>query len=71
MTIKKLKKDKIIINLTGPKGNAFYLLGLASTLSKRLGLDEKEVIKEMKKSDYKNLIKVFDKYFGSLVDLYR
>ena len=29
------------------------------------------VIDKMKSSDYENLIKVFDKYFGKLIDLER
>jgi len=30
-----------------------------------------EILDEMKSSDYENLIKVFDKYFGLVVDLER
>lgn len=70
--IKKKKKSNVIeVDLTGPQGNAFYLLGLAQTLSKQLGFDTKEVLEEMKSSDYENLINVFDSYFGSVVILYR
>ena len=41
-----LTKDttkKMTIDLTGPQGNAFYLLGLASKLCKQLELDEELV----------------------------
>ena len=71
MIKKKQKKGVIEVDLTGPQGNAFYLLGLASQLSKQLGLDEDEILEEMRASNYENLIKVFDKYFGNLVILYR
>lgn len=69
MAIKKSKK--LIINLSGPEGNAFYLLGKARGIAKKIGLDHEQVIREMQESDYENLIKVFDKYFGNYVDLIR
>lgn len=64
-------KRGIEIDLTGPQGNAFFLLGTASNLAKQLGLDEKEIIEDMKSSDYEHLLKVFDDNFGSIVTLYR
>jgi len=69
----KSKKQKlgIEIDLTGPDGNAFVLIGTAGNLAKQLGLDAKAIREEMMKGDYENLIKVFDKYFGSFVTLYR
>jgi hypothetical protein len=74
MTIKKLnthRRRKISIDLTGPEGNAYYLLGLASKLSKQLGKDPSDILNKMRSSDYENLLKVFDDEFGSVVDLYR
>lgn len=71
MIKKKINKGIIEVDLTGPQGNAFYLMGLASELSKKMGLDEDEIIAEMMSGDYKNLIKVFDRHFGNLVILYR
>lgn len=69
--IKKDTTKKIVIDLTGPDGNAFSLLGRVSELSKHLGLDAKVISGEMKAGDYENLIQVFDKYFGDFVDLER
>lgn len=63
--------DKIEIDLTGPQGNAYYLLGLAHRLSKQLDLDYEHIRKEMTSGDYENLISVFDYNFGYFVDLYR
>lgn len=71
MIKKKQNKGVIEIDLTGPQGNRFYLLGLASQLSKQLGLDKDAVLEEMQSSNYENLIKVFDKHFGNIVILYR
>jgi hypothetical protein len=71
--IKKIsdkKKQKIEVDLTGPNGNAFYLIGLAKSLSDKLGLDAKSIRAEMTTGDYDNLINTFDKYFGDHVILY-
>ena len=61
----------IEIDLTGPQGNAFTLLGMASNLAKQLDLDADAIRSEMMSGDYENLIQVFDEYFGSIVTLYR
>ena len=69
----KSKKEKagIEIDLTSPDGNAFSLIGLAGKLSRSLDLDGKKIQAEMMSGDYENLIKVFDREFGSFVTLYR
>ena len=67
----KQPKSEIIIDLTGPDGNAFVLLGYATQFAKELGLDAEVICNEMKESDYENLLQVFDKYFGSFVILER
>lgn len=69
----KKKKDKkgIEIDLTGPQGNAFCLLGVAKDLCNQIGKEWKPIEKEMTSSDYENLVKVFDREFGHFVTLYR
>ena len=59
------------IDLTGPEGNAFVLLGLAERWSKELGIDPIKVKREMTEKNYDNLIRVMDKYFGEWVIFYR
>jgi len=76
MAIKKKKEryGKMVIDLTGPDGNAFALLGYASRLGKQLEFDQEQREKvriEMMSGDYENLIKVFDENFGDYVDLER
>jgi hypothetical protein len=74
MTIKsakKLHKKKLSIDLTGPQGNAFFLMGEAQSLCKQLGRDPAPIITRMKESDYDHLVQVFDEEFGDYVDLYR
>ena len=66
---KKEKKGPIVIDLTGPDGNAFVLMGYAKNFARQLDLDADVIIKEMKSGDYGHLIKVFDNYFGSFVIL--
>ena len=72
--LEKPKTNGIEIDLTGPQGNAFFLLGTASKLGRQLGWDRDEIeilLREMKRGDYENLLQVFDKHFGSIVTLYR
>jgi hypothetical protein len=69
----KSKKESlgIEIDLTGPDGNAFVLIGTAAKLARQLGLDGKAIQKEMMKGDYEHLVNTFDKHFGHFVTLYR
>jgi hypothetical protein len=69
----KSKKESlgISIDLTGPDGNAFVLIGTASKLARQLGLDGKVIQAEMMKGDYEHLVATFDKHFGHFVTLYR
>ena len=74
MAILTKQPRKQVIDLTGPKGNAFYLLGLASKLCKQIGISEHEtnsILEEMKSSGYTNLIETFDRHFGMIIDLER
>jgi hypothetical protein len=68
---KEEKKGPIVIDLTGPDGNAFVLMGYAKRFAKQLDLDADVIIKEMKAGDYENLLQVFDNYFGEFVILER
>jgi len=67
----KKQKSGIEIDLTGPDGNAFVLIGKASNLAKQLGLDKDAIQKEMMSGNYEHLVSVFDKHFGEFVTLYR
>jgi len=71
MIRKKQFRDALIIDLTGPDGNAFSLLAFASKFAQRLGMDSKAITDEMRSGDYENLIATFDKYFGDYVILER
>lgn len=69
---KKEKEDRMMeIDLTGPDGNAFVLMGIAKNLARQLGLDGELITQEMRLGDYEDLLKTFDSYFGDFVILYR
>tara|TARA_B110000977_G_scaffold161641_1_gene206693 strand:+ start:141 stop:365 length:225 start_codon:yes stop_codon:yes gene_type:complete len=66
------QKDRtLVIDLDGPDGNAYVLLGTAKRFARQLGLDEQKVSEEMRSGDYENLLEVFDGYFGDFVVLER
>ena len=71
MAIRQKSHLKREIDISGPTGDAYYLLGTAKAFARQLGLDAEAIEEEMKSSDYENLITVFDKYFGEYVDLVR
>ena len=71
MTIKNKKEIGIEVDLTGPQGNAFCLLGTAKNLSKQLDKNWEVISNDMKSGDYEHLLKVFEREFGEYVTLYR
>ena len=72
MIRKKQPKSEIVIDLTGPDGNAFVLMAFARKLARETKLVSPEkVVREMMMGDYENLVEVFDHYFGSFVILER
>ena len=71
---KKQNTGPIVIDLTGPDGNAFVLLGKAKGFAKQLGMNGVEaeaLINEMMTGDYEHLLETFDKHFGDFVILER
>ena len=60
-----------IIDLTGPDGNAFVLMGMARTFGKQLNKDADKIIDEMMSGDYENLVEIFDREFGEYCTLLR
>jgi hypothetical protein len=60
------------IDLSGPGGNAFSIMGTAASFAKQLGWNEPIIdamIREMKSSDYRNLCDVFEREFGQYATL--
>ena len=71
---KELKHKPIEIDLSGPEGNAFVLLGYARRFCKQLGYDSFKtdcIIEEMMLTDYEGLVYTFNREFGTFVTLWR
>jgi len=68
---KQESEGPFVIDLTGPDGNAFVLMGYARRFARQMDLDKSKIIAEMTASDYENLLVVFDSYFGNFVILER
>ena len=64
-------EKRLEIDLTGPQGNAFFLLGTAKKLAKQTGKDWEDINKRMTSEDYDNLLKVFEEEFGEYVIMYK
>ena len=64
----------IEIDLTGPEGNAFVLLGYANRFARELGYSDHErlcLLDNMRLTTYDMLVEIFDREFGSFVTLWR
>lgn len=64
-------QEGLCIDISGPDGNAFALMGYARKLAKEIGLDASAITAEMMEGDYDNLLDVFEKHFGEVVTLIR
>lgn len=72
MIVKRpVNKDYLVVDLTGPDGNAFYLIGLTKKLCQTFGMSHESIVNDMMSGDYEHLVNVFDRNFGSFVTLYR
>ncbi|CAG1771319.1 hypothetical protein [Geobacter sp.] len=68
----EIKRSKRTIDLKSPMGNAYCLMAIAQDLAGQLGRrNTDEIIEQMKIGDYENLLNVFDREFGFIVDLLR
>ena len=59
----------LTIDLSGPDGNAYALMGAARNLAQQLKKDGEKITEEMMSGDYENLLAVFEKNFGHTVTL--
>lgn len=68
--VEKVRRETI--DLDGPNGNIFYLMGTAKAMCRSIRLSEDfsdKIIDEMMESDYVNALRVFDKYFSDFITL--
>jgi len=64
---KESRKGLLEVDLTGPDGNAFALMGMARKWAKQLGKDGKAIMAEMQSGDYEHLLAVLEREFGEYV----
>lgn len=60
------------IDIRGPQGNAFSLMGNAQRWAKQLGFSKEhtdKIMEEMSKGDYENVLDVIEREFGNVVTL--
>jgi len=57
------------IDILGPDGNAFVLMGYAKTISRQLDMESKEILDDMQSGDYEHLLNVFEEHFSDVVTL--
>ena len=62
-------KGKPLIDLNGPEGNAFALLGTAHRVCAQVGIEFEPIEKDMKSGNYRHLVQTFDRHFGHLFDI--
>lgn len=70
MIVEREEVNGITVDLSGPEGNAYALMGMARSWGKDLGWSKMKVdtvITDMKSSDYEYLVGVMDHYFGHFV----
>lgn len=71
---KEERRGPIVLDLTGPDGNAYALMAYARNFGNQLGWPKERrdsLIEEMMSGDYENLVRVFDREFGKFVILER
>lgn len=69
MIREKIAPTEIVIDTTGPNGNAVALIKAAEKYARLLGKDGAAIRAEMMAGDYNNLLSVFDDHFGEHIIL--
>lgn len=64
---KVASSSTLIVDLTGPDGNAFVLLGMAKRWARDLQLDFNSIRADAMSGDYEHLLSVLDNHFGDYV----
>jgi hypothetical protein len=64
-----MEAHMITIDLDGPDGNAFALMGYARKAAKALDKDWEPIKERMISGSYDNLLRIFIKEFGELYKL--
>ena len=71
ITNKRPPSGKRRIDLRGPEGNAFALMGITKDILEHLGKDPKPILDKMMEGDYEKLLQVMEKEVGDFVIMHR
>jgi len=73
MTIKiNNAKEKAVLDLNGPEGNAMCLIATGISILKQMGSSEDDLVlyrKKMMSGNYNSIVKNFDSQFSEFIDL--
>lgn len=67
---RNITHTEIVIDLNGPSGNAYALIGHARKYANQLGYTQEQIktlTDDMTSGDYENLLQVFDKHFPFVI----
>lgn len=68
---KEVVRKKPQLDLTGPDGNAYVVLGVCRSIALQLHMDWEPIQKEAMSGDYEHLVKTLDSHFGDYIDFLR
>ena len=71
MITNKQHNKQIEIDLTGPDGNAFALMGHVKGWCEQMSINSEPIINDMMSGDYEHLLSVIEKHFGHVVTMCR
>jgi len=57
------------LDISGSKGNAFYVLSVAENLANQLEYNTDEILSNMKSGNYEHLLREFNHWFDDVVQL--
>lgn len=60
-----------IIDLNGPDGNAYFIIGTVKKVAEDKGLDWKEIVTRLTSGDYQNILNIVEEEFGDDIILCR
>jgi len=69
--LKKKMGGKMQLDLTGPDGNAYVVLGTCSRIARQLKIDWEPIQTEATSGDYEHLLKTLQTHFGDYIDFVR
>ena len=61
----------VTVDLNGPDGNVFALMGLAKSFARQMGIPHASIVQDMMSGDYDHAVEVMENYFGDVATFER